>query len=297
MTIQQLKVFLAVSRELNYSHAAEQVYMSRQAVRQNIAELERELNGMLFENRGNRLFLTAKGELLRSRALPVMEAFQALQQAMNADIRLDRPLRIGISLAAVPDYLPMLQGLLDSFVQSYPNLPLETVRIENDEVGPALLADVLDAGIVLDLCGKRDGLERSVLSSHPSAVMLNRAHPLFNRAEIALPELDGAVLYLPGMGEEFEPLFRAAKQAGAEPDFTVLHSFYQVLYHVRDLGGTALNRYVPGEDIDPSLIRTIPLHGLPPLCSSFLTREGEASPPLHLLRDWLTAKLREDFAR
>ena len=170
-------------------------------------------------------------------------------------------------------------------------------RIENDEVGPALLADVLDAGIVLDLCGKRDGLERSVLSSHPSAVMLNRAHPLFNRAEIALPELDGAVLYLPGTGEEFEPLFCAVKQAGAEPDFTVLHSFYQVLYHVRDLGGTALNRYVPGEDIDPSLIRPIPLHGLPPLCSSFLTREGEASPPLQLLRDWLTAKLREDFAR
>ena len=41
MTLQQLMVFLSVCEELNYSRAASHVYMTRQAVRQNIAELEK----------------------------------------------------------------------------------------------------------------------------------------------------------------------------------------------------------------------------------------------------------------
>ena len=83
MTIQQLTIFLAVCQELNYTRAAGKVYMSRQAVRQNIAELERELNGPLFENRQNHLFLTPKGRLLREGAQKAVEAFHSLQQTMN----------------------------------------------------------------------------------------------------------------------------------------------------------------------------------------------------------------------
>ena len=67
MTIQQLSVFLAVCDEMNYTRAAARSYMSRQAVRQNIAELEKELGGPLFENCRNRLRLTSKAELLRSK--------------------------------------------------------------------------------------------------------------------------------------------------------------------------------------------------------------------------------------
>lgn len=63
--------------------------MSRQAVRQNIAELEKELNGSLFENRNNRLFLTGKGTLLKELAVPVMESYRKLQDAMIADVRLE----------------------------------------------------------------------------------------------------------------------------------------------------------------------------------------------------------------
>ena len=71
MTIQQLTVFLAVCEEMNYTRAAAKVFMSRQAVRQNIAELEKEFDGFLFENRANRLTLTAKGVLLQRKALPM----------------------------------------------------------------------------------------------------------------------------------------------------------------------------------------------------------------------------------
>ena len=294
MTIQQLSVFLAVCDEMNYTRAAARSYMSRQAVRQNIAELEKELGGPLFENCRNRLRLSPKGELLRSKALPLLADYRALQEAMNADIRLERPLRLGISISLVPDYLPRLPNHLDSFAQSYPRLPVEQLTMENDEVIAALLDGLLDACLVMDLGGKRAAVERTVLTRHPCAVILRSSVPLFRKTLLSPSDLAGYTLYLPSLSEEFQPLFDAA---GNAVDYEVMPSFYQAFFHIMEGDGLALNRYDPREDPTPSVVRSIPVEGLPPLCSSFLLREGEQSRPLQLLRDWLVGRLREDFKK
>ena len=297
MTIQQLSIFLAVCREMNYTRAAAEVYMSRQAVRQNIAELEKELCGPLFDNCRNRLQLTEKGKLLLTHAAPVVEQFQALQQTMNADIRAQHPLRLGISVALVPDYLPTLAGHLQDFRTNYPGVLLEEHEVQNDEAVPALAAGLLDACLVMDLCGQREGTERTVLTSHPVGVLMKNTHPLFRRTELEVSDLEGCTLFVPGLGEEFRPLFDAASELQRKQGFEVLPSFYQVLFHIMDHNGIALNRVAEGDDSKRSLVRTIPLHGLPPLCSSMITREEDVPAPLLLLRGWLMTKLREEFSR
>ena len=89
------------------------------------------------------------------------------------------------------------------------------------------------------------------------------------------------------------PLLDAIGTAGAEA--IVMPSFYQVLFHILDHGGMALNRFDPGGSIPHSRTRNIPLQGLPPLCSSFVVRQGQMNSPILLLRDWLQGRLREDF--
>lgn len=291
MTLQQLMVFLSVCEELNYSRAASHVYMTRQAVRQNIAELEKECRGALFQNSCNHLSLTEKGQLLRDKALPLMEAYRDLQHSMIADIRLEHPIRLGISASTVPDYLPGLQSHLASFSQLYPNLPVDAIRIENDEAGPALVSKAFEAAIVLDLGSNYPGVQRTELTSHPVAVLVGRTHPLFSRPRISLSDLNQGIFYLPGHGPEFSPLFEAADACGAEIDFTIMPSFYQVLYHISDFGGAALNRYNKGDHYDAIAVRNIPLEGVPPLCSSFLSVEAEPTSPVLLLRDWLIKKI------
>lgn len=105
MTIQQLRYFLALCEDLNYTHAAGRLYLSRQALRLSIAALEEELCGPLFTNRRNRLALTAKGERFRAQAAPVVEQFDRMCTQAYQDIQAP-PLRLGISVALVPDYLP-----------------------------------------------------------------------------------------------------------------------------------------------------------------------------------------------
>ena len=55
MTIQQLRYFLALCQDLNYTRTAGRMYLSRQALRLSIAALEEELCGPLFINVRNHL--------------------------------------------------------------------------------------------------------------------------------------------------------------------------------------------------------------------------------------------------
>ena len=295
MTIQQLSVFLAVCEEMNYTRAAVTSYMTRQAVRQNIAELEKELCGPLFENCRNHLRLTDKGRLLRENAAPFLEHFRELQRIMNADIRMKRPIRLGISVSLVPDYLPSLKDILQSFQNCYSGLTVEEVSVKNDEAVPALLEGQLDACMVMDLGGQHEGTVRTVLTTHPAGVMMGNRQPLFPCSEITVPDLRDCIVFVPGLGEEFRPLFETAGEIPNGPQFEVMPSFYQVLFHVMDNDGIAINRFAAGEDTNPSKARTIPLRGLPPLCSSFIVRDEETALPVQLLRDWIEGKLQSDF--
>ena len=78
MDITQLRYFLATADTLNYTKAAERLYMSRQALRQSLASMEEELGMPLFVNERNRLSLTVQGEYLQLSARTVVEAFEKM---------------------------------------------------------------------------------------------------------------------------------------------------------------------------------------------------------------------------
>lgn len=129
-------------------------------MRLSIAALEEELCGKLFVNNRNHLALTEKGERFRAQAAPVVQQFNALCQQAYQDIQ-SAPLRLGISVALVPDYLPNLGEVLEAFRQQYPGIPLELTSLSNDEVPVQLQRGALDAGLVMDLGGCAAGLART----------------------------------------------------------------------------------------------------------------------------------------
>ena len=168
MTIQQLRYFLALCQDLNYTRTAGRMYLSRQALRLSIAALEEELCGPLFINVRNHLALTEKGQRFRTQAAPVVEQFDRMCAQAYQDIR-SPALRLGISVALVPSYLPMLGDVLEQFRQQYPGIPLETTLLSNDAVCAQLQNGTLDAGLVMDLGGCAAGLARTALTRHTAA--------------------------------------------------------------------------------------------------------------------------------
>lgn len=193
MTIQQLRYFLALCQDLNYTRTAGRMYLSRQALRLSIAALEEELCGPLFINVRNHLALTEKGQRFRTQAAPVVEQFDRMCAQAYQDIR-SPALRLGISVALVPSYLPMLGDVLEQFRQQYPGIPLETTLLSNDAVCAQLQNGTLDAGLVMDLGGCAAGLARTALTRHTAALLVPRCSPFWGRSSIAPAELDGQLL-------------------------------------------------------------------------------------------------------
>jgi len=61
LTLRQLQVFEKVASNLNYSRAAEELYLSQPAVSMQIKQLEENIGLPLFEQMGKKIFLTEAG--------------------------------------------------------------------------------------------------------------------------------------------------------------------------------------------------------------------------------------------
>ena len=172
MDIRQLHYFLVLCEEMNYTRAAQRLFLSRQALRQSITALEAELCGPLFVSAHHKLSLTERGLSLQRHAAPVVEQFQQMQAALHAEIQSAQPVRIGISVSLVPDYLPGLETQLDKFRQQYPHIEMRFRLMDNDAVADAVEQGELDAGLVMDLGCAAKVLARTTLRADPACLLV-----------------------------------------------------------------------------------------------------------------------------
>ena len=117
MTLRQLKYFVEIARNRNFSRAAEHLHVAQPALSQNIAALEDELGTKLFERHARGIELSRAGHRLFDRAVGLLAQFDALKDLV-AD-RESRPsghvrLSVAGSLASVV-FAPVLSDLREHF--------------------------------------------------------------------------------------------------------------------------------------------------------------------------------------
>ena len=288
MDIRQLHYFLVLCEEMNYTRAAQRLFLSRQALRQSISALEAELCGPLFLSAHHKLSLTERGVSLQRHAAPVVEQFQQMQAALHAEIQSAQPVRIGISVSLVPDYLPGLETQLDKFRQQYPHIEMRFRLLDNDAVAEGVEQGELDAGLVMDLGCAAPVLARTTLRADPACLLVPRGHPFWERESVPLTELRNQRVLLPSLRQDlFAPLWEACARAGFAPNAEIGPSFYQAYYLVQEQLCTCLTRYEPGARRELDRVRDVLLEDLPPLCVSLVQRRDTSSAYIDLLRSYL----------
>ena len=288
MDIRQLHYFLVLCDEMNYSRAAQRLFLSRQALRQSITALEAELCGPLFLSAHHKLTLTDRGISLQRHAAPVVEQFQQMQAALRAEIQSAQPVCIGISVSLVPDYLPGLETQLDKFRQQYPHVEMRFRMMDNDAVADEVEQGELDAGLVIDLGCAAPVLARTTLRADPACLLVPRGHPFWEKESIPLADLRGQRVLLPSLRQDlFSPLWSACARAGFAPNAEIGPSFYQAYYLVQEQLCTCLTRYESGARRELDRVRDVLLEDLPPLCVSLVQRRDTSSAYIDLLRSYL----------
>jgi DNA-binding transcriptional LysR family regulator len=146
ITLNQLNIFLAVARNEHVTKAAEDINLSQSAVSMALSELEKQLNGPLFERAGRNLRLNDRGRLLQQEANKLKNHFEdMLSLFSDENDLLSGELKIGAS-STIGIYL--LPEIIGRFAQEYPDVVISLEIGNTDYVEKRLLDYSLDLGFV-----------------------------------------------------------------------------------------------------------------------------------------------------
>ena len=170
MDITQLRYFLVTADTLNYTRAAEQLYMSRQALRQALTSMEEELGMPLFVNERNKLSLTVQGEYLQLSAAKVVEEFEKMMVDVKQFFQGQSNLRIGVSVSLFPFLIPEISEILECFQRKYPQIKVDVELITNDEVIDRIQDGGLECGALVQMKCRRSGIQSQPLVEYPAII-------------------------------------------------------------------------------------------------------------------------------
>jgi len=143
-TLKQLELFLDLGKSERIIDTAKKFGLSQSAVSMAIKELERLLDGPLFERIGKRLVLNGRGAMLMRSAAVHVDALQALYEQMRTD-SLRGELRLAASVTIAEYFIPTL---LSDFMEKNVQVSISLKSANTAEVIQKVTSGEVDIGFI-----------------------------------------------------------------------------------------------------------------------------------------------------
>lgn len=216
MTLDQLRVFIAVAEHLHVTRAAQALNMTQSAASASIAALESRCDVKLFNRVGRRIELTRSGALFLVEARAVVARAEQAQVVLAEISGLQRgQLTLHASQTIANYWLPRH---LHRFRQHYPRIGLKLMIGNTAQVTDAVLAGSADLGFVE---GEVDDplLVRLAVPGDRLVLVVGAGHPAAQRPVIAVGELSELEWVLRERGSGTRQVFEAALRGyGLDPE-------------------------------------------------------------------------------
>lgn len=145
LTLRQLRVFEAVARHLNFSRAAESLYLSQPAVSMQIKQLEQNIGLPLLEQVGKRLHLTDAGRELLKYSRSILQQVQEMDALFGEMKGLEHG-QLNIAVVSTANYF--MPQLLAKFIRRHPKINVSLSVANRDSVVRQLDENVADLAIM-----------------------------------------------------------------------------------------------------------------------------------------------------
>lgn len=189
-----MRYFVAVAEELSFTRAALRLHMAQPPLSRAVKNLEKQLGVSLFDRTTRRVELTSAGRLLLEEARTTIDRFDnALARAAQAGRIEDNTLRVGFRPAAS---LPLLEPVVREFRARYPQVRVESSRIEWSDQAACLLTGRVDTAFTLHPLHDHQ-IDMVPLLAAPRAVAMPTDHPLSARGSLSIDDLRTESLAIP----------------------------------------------------------------------------------------------------
>lgn len=146
MKITQFRYFQAVCKNMSFTKAAEEMYISQPAVSSAIRDLEDEFGIRLFNRQNNNLSLTDDGKWLLEKCDNLLKEFDSIEAHLHLLSNQHNYLRLGIAPMIANYYF---FNTLNSFMKKYPLAKTEIMEAGSIELREAVMDNVVDIGVVI----------------------------------------------------------------------------------------------------------------------------------------------------
>lgn len=142
----RLKVFQSVARNLSFTKASQELFISQPAITKHIQELESTYQTRLFDRQGGKISLTESGQLLLEHCERILEEYRKLEYEMHLlHNQYTGELRLGASTTIAQYVLPPMLG---TFISKFPQVELSLLNGNTREMEAALQEHRIDLALV-----------------------------------------------------------------------------------------------------------------------------------------------------
>jgi DNA-binding transcriptional LysR family regulator len=187
MTLDQLRVFIAVAERLHVTNAAKALNVSQSSASAAIATLEGRYRVRLFDRVGRRVELTEAGRVFLVRARDLVERATAAELVFSELSGLQRgSISVHASQTIANYWLP---GVLYTFRRAYPKISVDLSIGRAPEVVEAVLTGMADLGFLIEGDTSEPTLARRSVPGDSVCLVARPDHPLAEAQSITRDDL------------------------------------------------------------------------------------------------------------
>lgn len=210
MTLEQLRIFLAVAEYLHFTRAAEALYITQPAVSAAIQSLEAWYGVKLFHRIGRHIEITDAGLLLQTEAKDIIDRIKLMERGLRELNDLQRgELKLGTSLTIGNYWLP---AKISRFQELYPNITIKCTLANTEEICDGTAAGLFDLGLIeADVKPSlQKDLAQEEIGSDRLLIVVGKAHPWYERPKITVDDLSKTAWVMRESGSGTQQVFEQA---------------------------------------------------------------------------------------
>ena len=297
LNFNQLRVFYYAAKNLNYTAAAGELFISQPAVTAQVKSFEEFCNLKLFKKRGRRIYLTDEGKSLYAHAAKIFKFEKEIENIIDDMRELKRGvLSLGTTKAYARYFMPLM---ITTFHRNFPKIKIQL----NEGSSLDMIHSLLDFKIEVAVIAKAEDnpeVTFSPFSQEEMAVIVSLNHPLTKRKSITFKDLAEELFIMKEKGSGTRKLVEESfEKVGRRPNILMETSNTEFIKQLvqRDEGVSFVVKEAVAAELKDKKLAIVPLSGLKIyLDVSIAYLKGQTlSPPARAFVDTLARLKSEDI--